>query len=415
MNVYVLVIIFLVISLVLVYLSFTIKENQADREDHEDHEDQSENTAELLPVQTSIEFLPCPDLTPEEEAELVEIEGGTLLETIDNYIPKAALALANGIDPGQATGQLYQAIIPKGAVLDRSREMAGAVRGSYRDPGSAIKGNANWVAVDSQAGGLSTVVDHIDVVFNIASVVVGQYYMSKINRQLSSVSSELQAISDFQQSEFGGRIFTLVAKIQKCSGFYLEILDNEQLRERVLGELSSLETECSQLLAQANIVLNKISNRNDKSWKDYEVSVNETENIYKYQQVLLGVMRSIAHLNYSLNLGTVSLEYCSSVLEKNVSYSKETLRMLSEWHESSLERLGGELETQRRKKDGIWGRILGFISEEYSYKTISDSLAGMIETQKEGYERMETLGEDDLFSQSVRLIRKDGKVYYLPG
>ena len=96
-------------------------------------------------------------LTEQEESQLVEVKDSQLLARIDNAIPGTLQAVANTgavhayQEAAKSAGQLYQAIIPKGTVLDKSRAMEGAVRGSYRDVANSIKGNANWVAADGKA------------------------------------------------------------------------------------------------------------------------------------------------------------------------------------------------------------------------------------------------------------------------
>ena len=105
----------------------------------------------------AITFDDLPALTEQEETQLVEIKDSQLLARIDNEIPGTLQAVANTgavhayQEAAKSAGQLYRAIIPKGAVLDKSRAMQGAVSGSYRDVANSIKGNANWVAADGKA------------------------------------------------------------------------------------------------------------------------------------------------------------------------------------------------------------------------------------------------------------------------
>lgn len=105
----------------------------------------------------AITFDDLPTLTEKEESQLVEVKDNQLIARIDNAIPGILQAVANTgavhayQEAEKSAGQLYQAIIPKGAVLDKSRSMEGAVRGSYRDVANSIKGNTNWVAVDGKA------------------------------------------------------------------------------------------------------------------------------------------------------------------------------------------------------------------------------------------------------------------------
>lgn len=143
----------------------------------------------------AITFDDLPALTEQEESQLVEVKDSQLLARIDNAIPGTLQAVANTgavnayQEAAKSAGQLYQAIIPKGAVLDKSRAMEGAVRGSYRDVANSIKGNANWVAVDGKAANNLAAVGVANAAMNVASMVVGQYYMSQINDQLADINA----------------------------------------------------------------------------------------------------------------------------------------------------------------------------------------------------------------------------------
>ena len=146
----------------------------------------------------AITFDDLPALTEQEESQLVEVKDSQLLARIDNAIPGTLQVVANTgavhayQEATKSAGQLYQAIIPKGAVLDQSRAMQGAVRGSYRDVANSIKGNANWVAVDGKAANNLAVVGVANAAMNVASMVVGQYYMSQINDQLADINAGIE-------------------------------------------------------------------------------------------------------------------------------------------------------------------------------------------------------------------------------
>lgn len=194
----------------------------------------------------AITFDDLPALTEQEESQLVEVKDSQLLARIDNVIPGTLLAVANTgavhayQEAVKSAGQLYQAIIPKGAVLDKSRALKGAVRGSYRDVANSIKGNANWVAVDGKAANNLATVGVANAVMNVASMVVGQYYMSQINDQLADINAGIEKVADFQQTEFKSKVYALVAEVQKSSTFQVETIENDELRNRELSHLKSL-------------------------------------------------------------------------------------------------------------------------------------------------------------------------------
>ena len=75
------------------------------------------------------------------------------------------------------------------------------------------------------------------------------------------------------------------------------------------------------------------------------------------------------------------------------------------------------IENNRRKRQGIEGFFmgaLGFFNDDFNYKKISEQTAERIGRQTEGASSMKMLDKDDLYKEDVRLIVKDGKLFYLP-
>ncbi len=362
-------------------------------------------------------------LTEQEELQLVEVKDNQLLAKIDNAIPGTLQAVANTRavhayqEATKSAGQLYQAIIPKGAVLDKSRAMEGAVRGSYRDVANSIKGNANWVAVDNKTANNLADVGVVNVAMNVASMVVGQYYMSHINDQLEGINAEIEKIADFQQTEFKSKVYALVAEVQKSSTFQVETIENDELRNRELSHLKSLEHECAQLLGHANFSLQDISGKKGLEYDAYEKKIGEAENWFQYQQILLEVMYKISDLTYALNLGAISRENSYALYFPYAKQSEGTLVKLNEWHEEHVKSLEINVEKSRRKRQGVEGFFmgaLGLFNDDLNYKKMSQCTISRIEHQAENLSIVKGIDDDDLYQEDVRLIAKEGKLYYLP-
>lgn len=371
----------------------------------------------------SVKFEDLPALTEQEETRLVEVKDSKLLSRIDNAVPGALQVLKNTSaikeyqDTAKNVGQLYQAIIPKGAVLDKSRAMDGAFRGSYREVSNSIKGNANWVPVDNEAANKLAKAGAVNAVMNVASMVVGQYYMSQINGQLEEINRGIEKIENFQKNEFKSKVYALVAEIQKTSTFQIETMENDELRNRELSHLKSLEHECAQLLGQANLSLQEITGKKDLEYSAYEDLINEAEIWFQYQQVLLEVMYKISDLTYALNLGAISRENSFALCVPYANQSQEALSKLNEWHIENSDRLKIDIEENRRKRQGIEGFFmgaLGFFNDDFNYKKISEQTAERIGRQTEGASSLKKQEKDDLYQEDVRLIAKDGKLFYLP-
>lgn len=145
-------------------------------------------TAQDLVIQ--VEMLPAEAISGEiSEISLVEITDSKVLARVNNLIPnlaQAGNAVNTAVQAVQAQGEvLYRAIIPVGAKLTDSRGMEGAVRGFYRGA-DGIQGHAYLVAVEAQKG-TAVVANTAASAMGVASIVVGQYYMTQIRPWFDSV------------------------------------------------------------------------------------------------------------------------------------------------------------------------------------------------------------------------------------
>lgn len=188
-----------------------------------------------------VEMLPAEAIS--EEGSLVEITDSKVLARVNNLIPnlaQAGNAVNNAGQAVEAQGEvLYRAIIPAGAKLTNSRGMEGAVRGFYRGA-DGIQGHANLVAVEAQKGS-AVVANTAAAAMGVASMVVGQYYMTQINAELGQISDGISKISDFQDNEYRSRVFSLVNHVKTIAEFQGEILENDELRLSKIAQLDSLE------------------------------------------------------------------------------------------------------------------------------------------------------------------------------
>ena len=385
---------------------------------HDEDPISSKNSFEL-----SVRFEDLPALTETQEAQLVEIKDNKLLARIDNAVPGTLQAVANAgaiknyNDAAKAAGQLYQAVIPKGAVLDKSRAMEGAFRGSFRNVPDSIKGNANWVPVDGSAANGLAAMNVANAAMGVASMVVGQYYMTQINDQLEGINDGIVKIADFQNNEYKSKVYALVAEVQKCATFQIETLENEELRNRELAHLKNLEHECAQLLGQANLALQGFTDNKGLDYEKYEKIVSEANSWYQYQQILLKIMYKIGDLTYALNLGVVSRENSYAMYLPYAKQAEGALEKLNAWHKGNRSKLEIDIDETRRKRQGVEGffmNIPALFNDDLHYKAISKRTAAMINRQSDGSTAIKPADDTDLFQKDVRLVAKDGKLYYLP-
>ena len=373
-----------------------------------------QNLAELV---IQMEMLPI-EAIPDEN-KLVEITDSKVLAHVNNLVPglaQAGVAGNNAVQAAKAGSEvLYRAIIPAGAKLTDSKAMEGAVRGFYRGA-DGIQGHANLVAVQVQ-NGAAVVANTAAAAMGVASMVVGQYYMTQINAELGEISNGISKIADFQDNEFRSRVFSLVAHVKKIADFQVEILENDELRLSKIAQLDSLEEECTKLLGQVNLTLAGYAKKNDLDYETYEKELIEAQNWYMYQKALLDVLYKISDLRYTLHLGAVSREQCVALLPTYTKQVKDTQTMLTGWHDATVKRLEIDTEEIRRKRsgfDGVVHFIPGLFNDDLKFKAIDKKTASMITEQASGRAFEHPQDMSDLYAEDVQLISKNGKVYYLP-
>lgn len=362
----------------------------------------------------AIKFDMLPAETVVDENKLVEIKDKKVIARVIDAVPEMAQA---GVSAGNVVKNnaqvLYQAIIPNGAKLVDSKDMAGAVRGFYRGT-DGIRGHANLVQVDNSANALANATSSA---MNVASMVVGQYYMSQINEQLEGITNKISQITDFQDNEFMSKVFALVSQIKIMSEFQTEIIDNYELRTSELIKLDTFEHECAELLGQANKTISDFASKRTESYNDYENTCISLQKWVLYQKTLLEVLNKIAELKFAMRLGTLSIEQCGSLLNTYITQSEQATAMLTAWHENELKSYEVHLDESTRKRDGIDGvihKIPAMFNEEYAYKSITENVVNVIQNQIASFEKPKTMSNDKLFESDVRMIVKEGKLYYLP-
>lgn len=373
--------------------------------------EQVNETMNQLMIQ--LEQLPAESIN---DSKLMKITDSKLLARVNNLVPElfqAGNAAVNAVQAAQANTQvLYQAIIPAGAKLADSKDMAGAVRGFYHGA-EGVKGHANLVEVQRNANVSANVASSA---MNVASMVVGQYYMSQIDAELGEINANITKIADFQDNEYKSKVFALVAQIQKMAKFQIDILDNDELRLTEIDNINRWEQECIQLLGQANLTIAGFAKKKDLDYKQYEKELAEAQNWFVYQETLMQVLIKIAELKHTLYLGAVTREQCFALLPTYSKQVQSALDQLSRWHQTQVEKLKINVNENSRKRTGLDGVIYfipGLINEEKKFRSVSDITVKKIVEQTNGYVP-QNFDLIDLFQKDVKIIAKDGKLYYLP-
>lgn len=361
-----------------------------------------------------IRFEMIPKTEEINEKSLMEIKDSNVIAHINNLVPEI---LKTGNTTNNAIQGIlqdsYQVIIPAGVTLSQSKEMTGAVRGIYHGA-DGIMGHANFVSVNNTA---NIVTNTFASAMGVASMVVGQYYMTQINAELTKISNGLSRISKFLDNEYKSKVFALLTQIKKTALFQSEILDNNELRANELASLNIWEHQCIELLGQANLTISNFSDKKNIDFSEYEKELSELHNWYIYQKSLIDLLYKIADLKHTFHLGYVSREQCGALLPIYSKQVKDTALKLTNWHQFQSKRLGINIELNTRKRvgfDGIVHKLPGLINKNFKNRPISDQLSDIIASQVNDCDTIRKTETADLFREDVRLIAKEGKLYYLP-
>ena len=377
--------------------------------------------AELASKMNQKELVIQMEMLPEEkvnESKLIEITDSNVLTRINHLVPglaQSSNAVRNASQVAKQSGTLYKAVIPSGATLTKSATNSNAFRGIYHGA-KGVKGHANLVPVDVGQGA-TVAANTAAAAMNVGSLVVGQYYMTKINDELEEINKNISMISDFQDNEFRSKVFSLLAHIEKLANFQVEILDNDELRLSKISQLDNLEVQSTELLGQVNLTLIGSIKENKLKYSVYEKDLENMEKWHMYQQSLMKILSKISELKYTLHFGEVSREQCSAILSTYTKQVIDTKDRLNDWHKDITDHLKIDTAEGKRKRKGLDGALYfvpSLFKEEFKYKNIADNTVNMIESQSTTYEELYNYDNSDLYSEDVQLVAKDNKVYYLP-
>ena len=295
---------------------------------------------------------------------------------------------------------------------------------------------------------------NVAVIMEVSSIIVGQYYMSQIDKKLKDIDKKLEKIIMFQKNEYKSKIIALVNFIRKRIKFKDEILKNDELRKRELVSLDRDEEECSKLLVQAILTVDDIIKGEHLKYDEYQKQVQEIETELMYQQILLAVLHEIADMKYAFQSGSVTKEYCYTEL-LGLTVKLNTLKkQLSNWHQKYIEkfhiisidnskkkliRLKPPSGTTVAKKLMFKYMIQYFcdrnttqrnwpvmipdivfdgkkIMNEFEKEAIPEKISQAIITQAIPMQEknISSYDERELYKEDITLILKGGKVYYMP-
>ena len=353
-------------------------------------------------------------------AGLVEITDPLILARIEALVPSAHTTasslkhLARDIQ-AQNGETLYRVILKKGGVLVDSATMPGAKRAMTMGE-KGIAENANLIPVSQTSDKGVTIADTTSAAMGVASMVVGQYYMHQVSTQMSLIGDHLSKLIDTLDVQYKSEVASLMESVYNISKFQMSSIENEELRGRELTNIQELRKDCQRLLNQAETTIETLTGTTYSDYSEYESKIKEIEKWKQYQMILLKLLYQLNTLDFALHLGGKSQEQCFGSFSLHTDKVEKLHLRLVEWHTAQCKALKISLDESRREHSGLLGLMkkpIAWINDDWNYSQVGPETIQMIQAQTADIDKLEYTA-DSLFDDSVEIIIRDGKYYYLP-
>ena len=349
-----------------------------------------------------------------DDSVLTEITNPQLVARISALISGILQSSVNAANTENYVKGIYKILIPKkigDVTLASSHNTPGAVRAFWHNP-KGVGGHADLIKI----GKSQTFINAAATITSVASLAVGQYYMSHINSKLDNIYTAMSQITGFLYNEYAGKVEAIAGQIKEIVSFQTDILENEELRKETLNKLNSLEYECSKLFHQANHAITDLIKNEKPNYKQYEELTQKVNPWSCSQQILIGILYTIESLLYVFHLGTASKKHCYSIYLSLLPETESIKNNLVQWHRKQQNNFQIDRKHFRRKKLGIntvISKMPSMIGNKLKYSSISKQMVEMIDLQtcsEVFYPDLDT----DVFCEDVELIFKNDRVYYIP-
>lgn len=295
--------------------------------------------------------------------------------------------------------------------------MQGAVHGGYLDINKQTK-QANFMPVDTlNASGVNTVANLTASAMNVASMVVGQYYMAQIDDKLGSIQDDISDIKNFINNDRISRIQQLFVNVSVIIKHQDEISTNDAITDKELQKIYDYEEEAGKILAHVNKDISDIIGKDSaKDFTDYKKNTENLDKLLKEQEVLIKVMNQISSLKYILYHGSASTEYCYSRFNIALNQSSVVKEQIKTYQNKETKAIEVDLEKARYRKsyflDNVVQPVLRVIDDNMNYINLEEALLNKIRKQVNN-EELQAI-ELNVYEEDTKLLIQDGKVYFNP-
>lgn len=338
------------------------------------------NTENSFPT---IEIVENKNLIPDEKNRIKDIDIKKAISSIDNIVPNTAMI-------GNNTKNSTELLNSNRAFFSASKkgtENMMKVKGTNELYGTQVIGgkfnkqtkfvNENQMIKNAGKGAL------VNAGFNMASMVVGQYYMNEINNKLDDLKEDVNLISDYLDSDYKSRIAYIVSKLKEVIENKSEILSSEFSMNKRYDDILELESDCSKLLGQANEMIKNNIKEVNIDYRKYEKQLKQVHKWFLRQQILQTLLLEIGNLRYVLSNGNETSKLSHTQYNNYLLQCNNVNNELEKWHNSVGKKLGVDIMVARRngKFFKVKKNTIGKINEEWAYNKINENIVELIKSQ----------------------------------
>lgn len=340
---------------------------------------------------------------------------GRLLSTISQTLPatfSVTSALASEVAEKAGSGA-YQVIMQSGQSLMHSKNGENLYKGITQAAGHrGIAGSADLKPINSTASELAAKTGAVAGVMAVASMVVGQYYMTEINGKLESISESIDDIKNFQKTELLAQISTVVRESRQLSVYNDEIMESASERQLARHRASDFEEKSGELLDQINSLI-RLKLVPSGKFSEYERHTRGLVPLLSSQQVLVATLRELSRLTVVLSRSEVSPERAGAMYKELVASSEKVRDNVVEWHSKETDIWHVNLARESRAKTGIKKVVsqpLTLVNPELAYQHVPSEFIKQVQTQSSM--RQPELPEMTGYQVPVDLLIQNNQVYY---
>ncbi len=169
------------------------------------------------------------------------------LTPIFQYVPQLAVQNINngGVQVAfkEAVEGTYRVILDPGTILAKSKQTAGAFRGTeLNQVTNKVAGQAEFIE-NSSLLSVSAAPQVALNIFNAASFVTGQYFMAQVNEKLSDIKDGLDRIEQFLDADKQSKLKADLKTLEKINKQIALIKDDEVQKNATITQLKLIQTQ----------------------------------------------------------------------------------------------------------------------------------------------------------------------------